>query len=185
MRRLIKRAAVSALATALIVTGVSATTASALNNQGWWNKSGTPLKVTGYGSAGQAYGYFSVQQGSNGTRTYNHAWHKFTDADNHKLYYNKHTQFNAGTCANSGAQVSIKGVSVSASSSCSREYYTHFKDRSSEQGKTVGAWTKFTTHSTGVRAGADRTRAIIYLCLDIPLRIDPCSGGAYSDFDTY
>lgn len=182
----LKRRVVTAIALAALVMGSFAGTATALDNVGYWNKSATPLVVTGYGSTARAYGYYTIKNGSNGTRAYNYAWNKFVDGDNHKAYLLAESWFNAGSCRSESSSVRIYGVDVSSSSNCAQQFY-HYRDfgRADGLNKTVSTWTAMPTRSTGFKEGADRGKALVKLCIDIPWRTDKCTGKSNSAFDTF
>lgn len=164
---------------------IAATPAWAYNTPSYWNTSSYPLTASGYGSTAKSYGYIKIFNGTNGTRLYNYAWNRFTDADNHRAYLDGTTQFNAGTCSTSSFQVSFKGVSVGGSSSCAQQFYD--KDDFTQWGLnyTTSTWTSMPTTNHAVASGADRGRAAIRMAIDIPLRYDVYSGTSYSSADSW
>jgi hypothetical protein len=169
----------------IMVLTASVGTAHAYNTASWWNVSSSPLVTTGYGSTAKAYGYIYIFNGSNGTRLYHKAWNKFTDADNHRAYLNVVTQYNAGSCRNESTTTTVKGVSVSSSSSCSRQFYNYGGGRVDGLNYTSSSWIAMPTTNYGVHSGADRGRVKDTLCIDVPWRVDPCGGVVYSDSDTW
>lgn len=172
--------------TFLLLIGATATTAQAYNTASYWNTSSSPLVASGYGSKAQTYGYIKIFNGSSGTRMYNYSWNKFIDADNHQSYLSATSQFNAGSCANLSVQVVYKGVSVGGSSNCAKQFYDRTKfPRSTGLNYTKNTWVAMPTVSVGVHSGADRGRAKVQACIDIPLRVDKCSGVSYSSADSW
>ena len=164
---------------------VAAAPAWAYNTASYWNTSGTPLVASGYGSTARGYGYIKIFNGSNGTRLYDYAWNRFTDADNHAAYLTGRTQFNAGTCANYSITIPIKGVQVSASSACSSQFYDKDTFRQNGVNYTTSTWTAMPTVNLPVHTGADRGRAVVRMNIDIPLRYDVQSGESISSADTW
>lgn len=159
-----------ALVAAMIMVFSVATTAQAYNTASYWNRSASPLIVNGYGSTAQAYGYIKIVNGGQGTRMHNYAWNKFKDADNHQAYIKAISQFNSGSCANVSAQVTFKGVKVGASTSCARVFYSRSNfPRSTGLSYTRSTWVAMPVTNVGVHPGADRGRAQVKLCIDIPL----------------
>jgi hypothetical protein len=179
------RAILTALFAAILCGGVFMGTAFAYNTASYWNTSGTPLETSSYGSTAKAYGYIKIYNGSNGTRLYSYAWNKFTDADNHRAYIQGVSQFNAGTCRALTATVTYKGVSVASSASCSQQFYDYSEFRSDGLNYTRNVWTQMPNKNTGVHSGADRGRARVKLCIDIPWRTDSCTGQSYSASDSW
>ena len=167
-----------------VVLGAGA--ADAYNTAGSWNTSASPLKVTGYGSTAQAYGSAWIYNGSSGTRVYTSANYKFTDGDNHQPFLEGTSEWNAGTCGLEGVTVQVKGVAVGASATCAAVFYDG-QNFSRVNGSTsnVTAWTALGSMSAAPNSGSDRGRAVVRLCLDIPLRYDPCTGYSYSPADTF
>lgn len=160
-------------------------TAFAYNTASYWNTSGTPLVKSGYGSPAKAYGYIRIFNGSNGTRLYSSAWNKFTDGDNHRAYIQGVSQFNAGTCRAATPTVTYKGVSVASWPSCRQTLYDYARFQSDGLNYTRNVWTQMHNKNTGVHSGADRGRALVKLCIDIPWRTDSCTGQSYSASDSW
>jgi hypothetical protein len=170
----------------MFLTGaIAASPAFAYNTPSYWNVSGTPLVVSGYGSTAQGYGYIKIFNGSNGTRMYSYAWNKFVDGDNHMAYVDGTTQYNAGTCAASSTTVVFKNVEVAASSSCAYQFYSLELFRQNGLNYTNSSWTAVPTGNYGVHYGADRGRAAIQMSIDVPWRVDPSSGTSYSSADSW
>lgn len=166
--------------------GLMASTASAYNTASYWNQSGSPLVKTGYGSTAQAYGYVKIANGANGTKINNYGWNKFVDADNHRAYLSASSEWNAGSCASYSVEVSYKGVAVAASSSCANAFYDGADfPRADGLNYTSGAWTAFPTTQAGPNGGSDRGRANVHLCIDIPVRVDPCTDSSLSASDSF
>ena len=171
---------------ALAATLGGSVAANAINSPGVWNTQASPLYLTSYGSKAWAAGSAYVSNGSNGTRIYNTGTHKFTDADNHRPYLKATSEWNAGTCASSSTTVVYKGVEVGASSSCAQSFYDG-KDYGRADGVayTTSTWKSFTTQSAAPNAGSDRGRSKVQLCIDIPWRVDACTGSSYSAADSF
>lgn len=179
----LRRATILALTVA--VSGVLATPALAYNSASYWNRSGTPLVVSGYGSTARGYGYIKIFNGSNGTRMYAYAWNKFTDADNHAAYLSAKTQYNAGTCRSESKTVLFKGVEVGSSTSCTQQFYDHGSFTQYGLNYTSSSWVQMSSANAAVHGGADRGRAAVTLKLDIPLKPDVVSGTSYSAADSW
>lgn len=162
-----------------------AASAQAYNSPSYWNVSSTPLKVSGYGSTAQAYGYIKIFNGSSGTRMYGYAWNKFVDGDNHRAYLNGATQFNAGTCSSSSSTVIYKGAEVSNSSSCTFQFADNEYIRVDGLNYTSSTWIQMPNKSWGVHSGSDRGRLKVNLNIDIPWRSDPAVGPSYSSSDSF
>lgn len=173
------------LALTVAVSGLLATPALAYNTPSYWNQSGTPLVVSGYGSTARGYGYIKIYNGSNGTRMYAYAWNKFTDADNHAAFLSASTQYNAGTCRSESSTVIFKGVEVGSSSSCTQQFFSYGSFRQNGLNYTSSSWIQMSNANAGVDGGADRGRAAVQLKLDIPLKPDVASGTSYSAADSW
>jgi hypothetical protein len=174
------------LVLATVAGAALAAPAQAYNHYGYWNQSSSPLVKSGYGSTAKAYGKSKIFNGSDGTKLYNYAWNKFTDADNHRAYLTGVSQWNSGSCRNSGVGVTIYGVSVNSSTNCSATYFDGKKfDRANGLNHTNNTWTAMPTRTAAPTNGSDRGRAKVKLCIDIPFRTDPCTGDSISAFDTY
>ncbi|GAA2241654.1 hypothetical protein GCM10010401_13090 [Rarobacter faecitabidus] len=114
------------------------------------------------------------------------SWNKFVDADNHKAYLEATSQWNAGTCKANSYEVQYKGVSVAGTVECARQFYS--KDdfpRADGLNYTNQSWTAMPTVTAKPHEGADRGRAKVHLCIDIPLRSDPCTDASYSASDSF
>lgn len=181
----LKRRAILIVATASLGAMLASTSASAYNSVSYWNVSSTPLKVSGQGSSAQAYGYIKIFNGSSGTRMYSYAANKFTDADNHRAYITGETQYNAGTCRSEGTTVVVKGIEVSSSTSCARQFYDKDGYRIDGLNYTTSSWTQMPYKNWNVDGGADRGRLVVNLAIDVPWRSDPVSGPSYSAADTW
>ncbi len=181
----IRRAALMLLLTALAVVG-AAGAATAYNTPSYWNKSGTPLYKASYGSKVSAYGYVKMFNGSSGTRLYNYSYYKFTQADNHVPYLKGTSQRNSGRCGGLTGTVRFKGVSVGAGSTCANIFYggANFA-RAVGSANGNAAWKALPTKSVAPNGGSDRGRGVFNLCLDVPLRADPCTGKSYSVADSF
>lgn len=164
---------------------LAAAPAWAYDTASYWNRSSTPLVISGYGSTAQGYGYIKIFNGSNGTRLYSYAYNKFTDADNHRAYLAGRTQYNAGTCRTSSATVTINNVSVASSTSCAKQFYDYNSFTQGGLNYTNNSWTTMPTTNHGVDSGADRGRVVVRMSIDVPLRYDPQSGESISAADTW
>lgn len=177
------------LAMLVVATAAGASLAApaqAYNHYEYWNKSSSPLVKSGYGSTAKAYGKSRIFNGSDGTKIYNYAWNKFTDADNHRAYLEGTSEWNAGSCRNYSATVTIYAVAVASSTSCSREYYDGANfSRANGLNYTKSSWTAMPTRGAAPNSGSDRGRAKVKLCIDIPWRTDPCTGYSMRGFDTF
>lgn len=171
---------------AMTAAGLTAGAAQAINTASYWNTSSNPLIKKGYGSTASAYGYIKMERGSNGLRMYSYAWNKFTDADNHKAYLTGTSEYNSGSCGSFTPEVTYKGVAVGASSNCARSFYDgpNFS-RADGLNYTRNTWTAFPTRSVGYNAGSDRGRGVFKLCIDIPARLDVCTGTVPSTLDSF
>lgn len=134
----------------------------------------------------EAYGYAKIFNGSNGTKLYTYSWNKFTDGDNHQAYVQGFSEWNAGECRSSSTTTTIYGVSVSSTSTCSKVVYDGAAiNRANGLNYTKSAWTAMPTRTSSPNQGADRGRANVELCIDVPWRTDPCSDYSISPMDTY
>lgn len=164
----------------------STATVLAYNTASYWNTSGTPLQVTGFGSTAKAYGYIKIFNGSNGTRMYSHAWNQFTDADNHSAYTENQAQYNAGTCRTWTIGIEFKGVMVNSSGYCAQQFYDYGSSvRVDGLNYTSSTWSAMPNTDFGVNTSADRGRLIVTLGIDVPWRSDPLSGPSISDKDSW
>ncbi|MEU3162594.1 hypothetical protein ABZ753_35250 [Streptomyces griseoincarnatus] len=161
------RRAVGASVIAVIAVGAVPTTAQALNAVRTWNASSNPLKVTGYGSTGYAYGTWKVYNSSNGTRSLASTYSKLSNADDHKVYVELETQVNASYC-----------VQASKYMSCTQKYWDHDSDETDHHSSR--SYT-YKSASTGVSGSADYARGKVRARLDIPWRSDPATGWSYTD----
>ncbi|WP_433531081.1 hypothetical protein ACQPYA_02875 [Micromonospora sp. CA-263727] len=131
-----------------------------------WNSSSSPLTVTGYGSTARGYGKWRVVDNSQGTRSYTSGYYWYSNADNHKKYGWMMTQSNSGLCV------------APQYTSCSSSYYNYTSNESSHSNTTGGQWLDF---STRVDPGGSYARAQQKVCLDVPVRSDPCSGATLTE----
>ncbi|WP_189824107.1 hypothetical protein [Streptomyces finlayi] len=143
------------------------TAAQALGAERTWNSRSTPLKVTGYGSSGYAFGTWKVHNTSNGTRSQVFSYSKLSNADDHKVYIELETQVNAGYC-----------VQASKYMNCTQKYWDH--DDTETAHHSSKSYT-YKTASTGVAGSADYARGKVRAGLDIPWRTDPMTGWSYTD----
>lgn len=124
-----------------------------------FGSSASPLKVSGYGSSGSAYGNWNAAKSGTtlvATRDTT-GYYKYTDADDHTVYLVLDTRAQGALFGQRTAYSSHDNVSQTAS-------WNAFRALPS------------TTVSTGNNAGASVT-AYHTLCLDVPLRADPCGAG--------
>lgn len=161
------RRAVEITAIAVLAVGVLPAAAQALGAERVWNTQSNPLKVTGYGSTGYAYGTWKVANTSNGTRSIVSSYSKLSNADDHKVYVDLETQVNAGYCAQ-----------VSKYMSCTQKYWDF---DSAETGHHDNRSYTYKSASTGVSGDADYARGKVRARLDIPWRSDPETGWSYTD----
>lgn len=122
----------------------------------YWNSESNPLKVTGYGSTVYGYGQWRVTDGSGGTRSYLDARLWYSNADNHKKYADLETQTN-----------------VTPAGAISTSFFPYENRETPHSNVTSKTWHYA---NTGIHSWGDKARAAIRLCIDIPLRSDPCSG---------
>lgn len=180
------RRTVIAVSVAVAATLGGSVAANAINSPGTWNTQSSPLKVTHYSSTAQAAGSAYISNGSNGTRIYNQGTHKFTDADNHRPYLKAQSEWNSGDCRDMSVTVQYKGVSVSASSGCAKNFYPgNSFPRADGVTYTTSSWKSFPTKSAAPNRGSDRGRAMVQLCIDVPWRTDKCTGASFSTPDSY
>ena len=160
-RRLV--GATAALATGCAMSLGAAAVAQAKGEYKYWNSSSNPLVVTGYGSTAKAYGQWRVADSSGGTRSFldSNTW--YSNADNHKKYATLDTYVNSGYCIQPNY------------TSCSVAYYWYAYDETSHSNSTSWTWLYA---DTDIPIEASYAKALVHVCLDIPLRPDPCSGGA-------
>ncbi|MDT0491616.1 hypothetical protein ACPEIF_23790 [Streptomyces sp. NPDC012600] len=162
----LRRAVEAGLIAALTVAALP-TAAQALNVERTWNGTNNPLKVTGYGSTGHAWGTWKVGNTSNGTRSIVNSYTKLNNADNHKVYVELQTQVNAGYC-----------VQASKYMNCTQKYWNH---ATAETAHHSSKSYTFKSASTGVKSEADYARGMVRARLDIPYRTDPATGWSYTD----
>lgn len=165
---------IATIALAIIAGGVLAVGASSVaqakGEYHYWNSSGNPLSVTGYGSTAKAYGQWRIADGSGGTRSFHDSYTWYSNADNHKKYSAMETWVNAGICYSPDY------------TSCTASYYYFAYDETSHSNVTSWEWLYA---DTGVSGSADYARDAAYVCLDIPLQPDPCSGPTYTTGSDY
>ena len=183
--RILKRLLALSL-TAIAAGSIMAGPAQAYNHPGYWNTSTSPLVKSGYGSTAKAYGYAKIFNGSNGTKLYTYSWNKFTDGDNHQAYVQGFSEWNAGECRSTSTTVTIYGVSVSSTSTCTKVTFDGAAiSRANGLNYTKSSWTAMPTRTSSPNSGADRGRANVQVCIDVPWRTDPCTDHSISPMDTY
>lgn len=161
------RRAVAALVAVAAGGALAVAAGSAAQAKGeykYWNSSSNLLVVTGYGSTAKAYGQWRVADSSNGTRSFldSNTW--YANADNHKKYAYFETWVNSGYCIQPNY------------TSCSVAYYAYASAETAHSNN--GNW-EWLYANTDIPANASYAKAgIIRVCLDVPFRTDPCSGGA-------
>ena len=169
MRRTSARLAAVALAVPAIVVA-TAGAGFALGEVRTWNSSGTPLKVTGYGSTGYGYGTWRASTASDGTRSRLSANLRINNADNHAVFAKLTTQTNAGYCA------------APEYVSCTAQYFTY---DDSDTSRYSGSSYKAHNTSTGLNSSGNYARGLVTVKLDIPWRDDPSSGTSYTQPEPY
>lgn len=122
-----------------------------------WRSSSSPLSVTGYGSTGWGYGYLETVRPSTGDKAQQIAYVKINNADNHTVYAN-------GTTALYNADNTIK-------SSTAWNQSTH---------KSNSSYVKVGPYASTSRNSASKAKGTSMVCIDVPVRYDPCSGSATS-----
>jgi len=151
------------LVTALLIVG--AALAPVAVGAVWWNSSGSPLTVTGYGSTGKGYGKLAVTSGGSGTVYSATTYQKISNADNHKVYAQLTYYSNSGVCfAPSFAQ-------------CTSQYYVHASDNT-EATSSSSYVTDYESAPIDGYASYHRLRARMILA--IPYRPDPGSGYSWT-----
>jgi hypothetical protein len=165
----IARAAIAVAAGAVLALG-AASVAEAKGEYKYWNSASNPLYVSGFGSWAKAYGQWRVADSSNGTRAFLDSYTWYNNADNHKKYAWTRTWLNSGYCA------------AASYLSCTASYY---KGASAETPHSNRAAAEWLYASTGLSGSANYARAEVRVCLDIPLRGDPCSGSAFTSGTAY
>jgi hypothetical protein len=136
----------------------------------YWNSSTNPLVVTGYGSWAKAYGQWRVADGSSGTRSWLDARVWYYNADNHKKYSKFETWVNAGICV------------APQYTSCTAAYYYYAGAQTPHSNVAAAQWLYA---NTGVSPSGNYARARVWVCLDVPLRSDPCAGPTYTAGTAY
>lgn len=135
-----------------------------------WNSSSNPLSASGYGSTAKGYGKWRVVDNSQGTRSYTSGYYWYSNADNHKKYGWMMTQSNSGICY------------APEYTSCTASFYNYTSNESTHSNVTGGQWLDF---STKVDPSGSTARAQERVCLDVPVRSDPCSGTTYTQGEPY
>lgn len=161
------RRVVEVSAIAVLAVGVLPAAAEALGEERVWNTQSNPLKVTGKGSTGYAYGKWKVANTSNGTRSIVMSYSKLNNADDHEVYVELETQVNAGYC-----------VQASKYMSCTKKYWNH--DSVETKHHDNRSYT-YKSASTGVSDDADYARGKVRARLDIPYRPDAETGWSFTD----
>jgi hypothetical protein len=156
--RLGRLAAVAVVGVFLSVAG--AQLAVAKGEYKYWPSSGN-LSVSGYGSTAYARGQWRVADSSNGTRSWLDSYTSMSNADDHR----KFTHFQTQSATSSGGPWSLYAESGTVHSN-------------NENWEWLYA-------NTGVNPSGSYARARVKVCLDIPLRSDPCSGYAVTGATSY
>ena len=135
-----------------------------------WNSASNPLVASGYGSKAYGYGQWRVADGSSGTRSYFDARVKYSNADNHTKYGKFTTQTNAGICV------------APEYTSCTASYYSWASAATAHSNVAGYQWLYA---NTSLNSSGNYARALAYVCLDIPLRTDVCTGPTYTGVTSY
>ncbi|MEU7076002.1 hypothetical protein AB0B30_38415 [Streptomyces narbonensis] len=130
------------------------------------NSISTPLKVSGYGSTGYAYGTWKVYHSSNGTRSQLVSYSRLTNADDHKVYVELGTQVNTGYCYQA------------SNMTCTQQYWDHASVETAHHSSKSYV---YKSASTGVHNEAGYARGKVRAGLDVPWRPDPLTGWSYTD----
>ncbi|MEV0269760.1 hypothetical protein AB0H43_13350 [Hamadaea sp. NPDC050747] len=157
-------ACVGALAAGGLLAASGAVAAHAKGEYYQWNSSASPLSISGYGSTAKGYGQWRLADGSSGTRSFLDARLWYTNADNHTVYADLSTQ---GDCEKN----------TDGSYSCGAYVTDYGAETPHYNVSNTWAW-KYA--NTAIDEISSRHRARILVCLDVPLRVDPCAGPAYA-----
>ncbi|MFV0633795.1 hypothetical protein [Demequina sp.] len=126
-----------------------------------------------------------IYNGDAGLRLYHYSKYKFSQGDDHVPYFLGTSEWNAGTCGGMGLTIRVKGVEVGASGSCAATFYEG-ADLPRATGKSDGTTSRqLLIKSAKPNTGSDRGRARVRVCIDVPLKFDPCSGQFISAADTF
>jgi hypothetical protein len=154
-----RRIAAVALAGGML-TVLGGTAAQANGEYYAWNSEGSPQTASGYGSTAKGYGQWRLS--GSPARSYLDARLYYTNGDNHMVYAVLETQ---GNCSD------YNGVVCGT-------YLTDFTSETSRL-NVPGTWA-WRYASTAVDHESSKSRARATVCIDVPLRSDPCGSGAYA-----
>lgn len=166
---------------ALALTAMT-TPAWAKNNWSYWAKSSLPISASKDGGTGHAYGNWAVADTRQGTKSMWIAYLKQTGTPQRGAYLVMQTQKNTGRCVN-GVSLKIKHVGGGISFSCTADFNKHRQAR----GNPNTTSTSYREHGFVMdpHTGSTVARGLARVCLDVAWKTDPCTGWAYSSFDTY
>ncbi len=150
--------------------------------------SSTPMYKTADKGTGSADGNWRLANKGSGLQSISSGYAKINNADNHKVYIRMITQSNAGTCKSNSTSYSYdyRGTvsSSSQSYSCTQPYFDYEGSKAGDHmNKATG--TVMNAPYTSVDTRGSKARALIQVCLDIPVRSDPCTGWASTAADSY
>ncbi|MEV0269761.1 hypothetical protein AB0H43_13355 [Hamadaea sp. NPDC050747] len=146
------------------LTALSATAAHAVGEYHYWKSSSSPLTASGYGSTAKAYGQWRLASGTGGVTSYLDSRVWYTNADNHTVYSTLVTEVN---CA------SVCGT------------WSWWDDSETSHFNQPSTW-KWVYANTSTDPGSStQARARVNVCIDVPVRVDPCSEWTYAGPSSY